>query len=517
MKPSLLLKKVNNKLFNCDERAYRKRFLKERVTPERLEEERNTSFPLMPKISILVPVFRTPLDFLNDMAESVVLQSYGNWELILANASPECEELNKALAGWQETDSRITVFDLPENAGISENTNRAYEKATGEFIALFDHDDMLEPDVLFEYVKALNEAPETDVFYCDEDKITEDSNRFFFPNCKPDFLPDTLYSNNYICHFLMMRRTVLERIGGWRKEYDGAQDFDLVLRLSRETKRFVHVPKILYHWRSHSASTAKSQDTKSYAATAGARAVSDHFAALGIPVRTEPGVHAGWIRLFYPEIPESGIRVIYWNPSEDLIENIETELRDPADYVLLIRKGLTVPGKELLSDLAGPLRRKEAGLTAPRLLFPDGTVYRNGFHLTADGKAYPYFAGFPADEPGFMCRNLTTGNVMAVSGEMVMLRRETLTELLPVLSEIRGKKEITGDPDVFGLCLSSALTGKGYLCVQRSECSVYVNGPFKRPSEAKKPVIYLLSREKRNDPCYNPNFDEKGLFEVRGK
>ena len=517
MNASLFLKKVNNKLFHSEERAYRKKFLLSRADEAVLKEESETVFPLMPKISILVPVFRTPIDFLNDMIESVVLQSYGNWELILANASPEVPLLSEELNHWAEKDARIVLFDLKENAGISENTNRAFERATGEFIALFDHDDMLEPDVLFEYVKALNENPETDVFYCDEDKITEDSNRFFFPNYKPDYNPDTLYSNNYVCHFLMMRRTVLTRIGGWRKEFDGAQDYDLILRLSRETRNIRHVPKILYHWRSHAASTAKSQDTKNYAATAGARAVKDHFDALGIPVTTEPGVHAGWVRIHYPEVKPAEIDTLFFQGETDgerLHSISEAFEKTEAPYVLLLREGMKKPGAALLSDLGGPLIRKETGAVAPRLLFPDNTVYRNGFYVNGNGEARPYFTGTPGDEPGFMCCNLTTRNVAALSAEVCMLRREVFSEILPAMKRKLEENSENTSVDSFGLLLSSCLSEAGYRLVMRSEVSITGASSKACLSKTRKPVFTTFFRENFRDTCYNSNFDKKGKFEA---
>ena len=213
----------------------------------------------------------------------------------MANASPEEAELQSALKAWAEKDARIVLFDLEKNGGISENTCCAFEKAKGEFVALFDHDDLLTPDALFEYVKAVNENPDVQFLYCDEDKVTEDSEYYFFPNFKPDFNFDMLMSNNYICHFLVVRRELAAKAGQWRKEYDGAQDFDFILRLldhvnSDEKGVIVHIPKILYHWRSHAASTAKSQSTTGYASSAGERAVSDYLSRNHIAGTVSPSV-----------------------------------------------------------------------------------------------------------------------------------------------------------------------------------------------------------------------------------
>ena len=243
---------------------------------QRAAEERKTVFPHMVKISILVPLWNNEKEFQIAMLESVMNQTYQNWELCLADGSDETHsyigEICKDYAA--RSDGRIIYRHLDENGGIAGNTNACLALATGEYVGLLDQDDILHPSVLFEYVKAINEQG-ADYLYCDETTFKgSDINHMLTMHFKPDYAPDNLRANNYICHFSVFRRKLLEEEVLFRPEYDGSQDHDMILRLTDRAEKVVHVPKLLYYWRSHSGSVASGIEAKPYAIDAAKRAVA---------------------------------------------------------------------------------------------------------------------------------------------------------------------------------------------------------------------------------------------------
>lgn len=245
-------------------------------TEEMLKKQTKKKFAYSPLISIVVPAYKTPETFLRQMIESVCSQTYGNWELCIANGSPEDEQMKEILREYQERENRIFCKNLKENLGIAENTNEAFAMAKGEFVGLLDHDDLLAPNALYEIVSRLQEET-VDAVYTDEDKVTTDLTEHFQPHLKPDFNLDLLRSNNYICHFFVVRRAVVEKVGGFRREFDGAQDYDFIFRCVEKSRKVAHVPEILYHWRTHKASTADNPASKMYAFEAGKRAIEAHL------------------------------------------------------------------------------------------------------------------------------------------------------------------------------------------------------------------------------------------------
>lgn len=298
------------------------------LTQQRMQYEVWKREQVAPLISILVPCYKTPPVYFRELLQSVQKQTYGNWELILADATPSEEtedenELNEnkiagILAEIAPDDNRIIYNHLKLNNGISENTNRALELASGEYSCLLDHDDFLSENALYEMVEAIitrktadcrkTEADEIYLLYSDEDKCNGDHSSYYEPNRKPDFNPDYLLSNNYICHLSMFRTDVLRQLG-FRKAYDGAQDYDVILRtcaLALEKKSeggIVHIPKVLYHWRCHEGSTASNPESKRYAYDAGRRAVEDYFRNRKIQVSVTDLSHVGFYRTAYlPDI-----------------------------------------------------------------------------------------------------------------------------------------------------------------------------------------------------------------------
>ncbi len=248
-------------------------------TPEQAEAERNTVFPRMVKISILVPLWNNELQFQKEMLDSVMNQTYPNWELCLADGSDEAHsyigDICREYAA--ESDGRIVYRHLEKNGGIADNTNACLKMASGEYIGLLDQDDILHPSVLYEYVKAINEN-DADYLYCDETTFKgSDINHMLTMHFKPDYAPDNLRANNYICHFSVFHRRLLDGDELFRSKFDGSQDHDMILRLTDNAKNIVHVPRLMYYWRSHSGSTASGIEAKPYAIEAAKGAVAEHL------------------------------------------------------------------------------------------------------------------------------------------------------------------------------------------------------------------------------------------------
>ncbi|MGN0167179.1 MAG: glycosyltransferase [Acetatifactor sp.] len=274
--------------------------------PEReLQKQKEESAAGLSKLvfSILVPAYRTPKAYLCEMIESVLNQTYPNWELILADASGD-DSVKCVADSWQ--DSRIRYFRLPSNEGIAENTNRGLMFASGDYVGLLDHDDVLTENALYEMAVRIEQEKrsgiELQLLYSDEDKCNGDRTEYYEPHSKEKFNLDLLLSNNYICHFMVMKRELLQKLM-LRKEYDGAQDFDLVLRaayeLTGQEERIAHIPKVLYHWRCHTSSTAENPQSKLYAYEAGRRAVQDFADRKGWKAKVEDTEHLGFYRVVY--------------------------------------------------------------------------------------------------------------------------------------------------------------------------------------------------------------------------
>ncbi len=292
-------------------------------TQEERERQERAVFERMPKISILVPLWNTPQDFLQEMIGSVQKQTYANWELCLADGSDGAHayvgEYCRKLA---EKDPRIVYQKLAKNEGISGNTNQCYKLATGEFIGLFDHDDILHPCALYEYVKAINEQ-DADFVYCDEATFkSPDIDRMITMHFKPDYAIDNLRANNYICHFSVFARDLLEGTELFRTQFDGSQDHDMILRLTDNAKKVVHVPKLLYYWRAHAGSVAGNIEAKPYVVEAARGAVADHLRRHGFSHFTITSTRAfeTIFKISYEIVGEPKISIVI--PNKDHAEDL---------------------------------------------------------------------------------------------------------------------------------------------------------------------------------------------------
>ncbi len=278
------------------------------VTEGELETQRIWSREQGITFSILVPAYRTKEIYLRELVASVQEQSYPHWELVLADAT-EDESVKAVLDSYE--DERIRYVKLENNAGISENTNQGLKFATGDYVGLLDHDDLLTKDALYEVAKVITDGKKAGIdikmVYSDEDKCNGDGTKFYDPNKKEKFNLDLLFSNNYICHFLVMESAFMKELG-FRKAYDGAQDYDLVLRaagrLMEREEQIVHLPKVLYHWRCHEDSTAQNPESKRYAYEAGLRALQDLAVEKEWKAEAAHLKHRGFYRLQYTEAPE---------------------------------------------------------------------------------------------------------------------------------------------------------------------------------------------------------------------
>lgn len=275
-----LMRKVEAK--RIERKAYKSYGTLSMPSAEEIERQKSEKFPKDIKFSILVPLYNTPEKFLREMIQSVIDQTYANWELCLADGSDDAhEEVGRIVKEYADKDNRIRYEKLKENLGISGNTNKCFEMATGEYIGLFDHDDLLHPCALYEYMKVICEKG-ADYIYCDETTFKGDSiDNMVTLHFKPDFAPDNLRANNYICHFSVFSQELVQKCGTFRSDFDGSQDHDMILRLTKEAKNIVHVPMILYYWRSHAGSVASDINAKSYAIDAAKGAVGAHLTACG--------------------------------------------------------------------------------------------------------------------------------------------------------------------------------------------------------------------------------------------
>ena len=531
-----------------------------------LEKQRNHKFSKTPLISIAVPAYKTPGVFLRQMIRSVQDQTYGNWELCIANGSPEDEEMKKILRECAREDSRIRYKNLKENLGIAGNTNEAFAMAGGEFVGLLDHDDLLAPNALYEAVKAVNKNPQADVIYTDEDKVTTDLSEHFQPHLKPDFSLDLLRSNNYICHFFIVRREILEKTGGFRKEFDGAQDHDLIFRCVEQAREIAHIPEILYHWRTHKASTADNPASKMYAFDAGKRAIEAHLDRMGVKGIVSHTKDLGFFRVKYPIQGSPLVSVIIPNKDEEptlracidsirekttyknyevlIIENNSTskeifqyykELsgqenirifnwkkefnysainnygasKARGEYLLFLNNDVTVITPDWMEEMLGVCQRKEVGAVGVKLLYPDNTIQHAGCVIGIGGIAGHMFVDMPADRTGYLHKASILQDMSAVTAACMMMKRKAFEEAGGFTEELA---VAFNDVD---LCLK--VRKEGYLIVYDPYAQLYHMESKTRGEEDSEKKLRRFQTEieymrchwldilKNGDPYYNKN------------
>jgi GT2 family glycosyltransferase len=518
----------------------------------RLREE-SRIFDYQPCISIVTPVFNTPLAWLEECAQSVLNQVYEKWEWLLIDDNSSDPELLKFLPELAARDERIVLKRIERRGGISAASNRGLELAKGDWIGFVDHDDVLEPDAVFQHVKWLQDHRDADLIYSDEDKLTEEG--LDAPIFKPDWSPDYFLSCNYICHFTIIRAEVLKQVGGFRSEFDGAQDYDLFLRIIDRSTRIDHIPRVLYHWRRSPASTADNIRRKPGSLETGRLALEAHLDRQAIRghVTVDWRTHAYWIKRDLAEakpisiiIPmrdrvellerciESITRETSYAPYEIVIVDNDSQTEEArrflsttkhrvlpysgpfnfsamnnfaaeqteSPWLLFLNNDTEVINGDWLTIMAEHIQRPEVGAVGPRLLYPDDTVQHGGVVLGVGGIAEHAFRGFPAEAPG-VCRQLqVTRNYSAVTGACLLTRRD-------VFNKVRGFDEERLPVTFSDIDLCLKIRRAGYLIVYTPFARLYhhESGTRRRSVE---PMETGVMRERwapilEYDPFYNPN------------
>lgn len=516
--------------------------------------------------SIIVPLYNTPEIYLYEMLESVFAQVYPDWELCLADGSDaEHSYVGEICEFYEKYDKRIHYKKLEKNGGISENTNVCLEMATGEYIALFDHDDYLHPCALLLYAKAIEEK-QADFIYCDEAKFEQLISGCYDAFFKPDFSPDLLRSYNYICHFTVFSTELLGKVGKFRKECDGSQDYDMILRLTEQAQHIVHIPKVLYYWRVHSDSTAMDIKAKTYTIDAAHHALEDHLKRVGLKGEVCDSVVPSWYRVKYKIndyplisiiIPnkdqwqdlkkcidsikekttysnfeiiiiennsveretfalykalqeDSRIRVVIWQGEFNYaaINNFGVQ-NSRGEYLLFLNNDMEVISKHWIEEMLMFVQRKDVGAAGALLYYPDDTVQHAGVILGLGGIAGHLHVKYPRGDRGYFGRMVVAHNLSAVTAACMLTKRT-------VFDQVEGFDErfkvAFNDVD---FCMK--MREKGYLIVLTPYAELY---HYESKSRGKDNTIEKAERfedeialfeEKwgeqleKGDPYYNPN------------
>ena len=460
----------------------------QRVTKKNLQTQSKTKFAYSPKISILVATFNTKEEYLKEMIDTVVNQSYSNWELCIADGSTNDFVEKYVHEHYSSYGDKIKFKKLDQNYGISGNTNKAFEMATGDYITVYDHDDTLELDCFYEIVKALQEY-RYDALYTDEDKFDDSTKMYNDPNLKPDFSEDLLRSHNYITHLFIVNKKIVDEVGYYNSEFDGSQDYDYIFRCVEKANAVYHIPRVLYHWRMHPESTAQNPESKLYCYDAGKRAIEAHYKRVGVEASVElmPKPLYGFYHTTYSTkdnplvsilIPNYNHKSIlktcidslynvntYKNFEIVIVENNSTEkeifdyyeelkkLHDNiqvvtykgefnysrinnfgmkytnGDYVLLLNNDTEVISPTALSEMVGCILRPEVGAVGAKLLYEDDTVQHAGVVVGFSGYAGHVNHGINKDDYGYMLRARVNCNYSAVTAACMMVKKSVFNQV----------------------------------------------------------------------------------------
>ena len=460
----------------------------QRVNEKTLNIQRNTHFSYSPKISILVATFNTKEEYLKEMIDTVVNQSYSNWELCIADGSTNDFVEKYVHEHYSSYGDKIKFQKLDQNYGISGNTNKAFEMATGDYITVYDHDDTLELDCFYEIVKALQEY-RYDALYTDEDKFDDSTKMYNDPNLKPDFSEDLLRSHNYITHLFIVNKKIVDEVGYYNSEFDGSQDYDYIFRCVEKANAVYHIPRVLYHWRMHPESTAQNPESKLYCYDAGKRAIEAHYKRVGVEASVElmPKPLYGFYHTTYSTkdnplvsilIPNYNHKTIlktcidslynvntYKNFEIVIVENNSTEKEifdyyeelkkshnniqvvtykgefnyskinnfgmkyTKGDYVLLLNNDTEVISPTALSEMVGCILRPEVGAVGAKLLYEDDTVQHAGVVIGFSGYAGHVNHGINKDDYGYMLRARVNCNYSAVTAACMMVKKSVFNQV----------------------------------------------------------------------------------------
>lgn len=528
-----------------------------------------------PLISLILPVYQTPQVWLRHCLDSVLQQAYPHWELCIADDASPDPGIRAVLEEYAGRDARIKVVFRPTNGHIAKASNSALQLATGEFIGLLDHDDELRPHALLEMVEAIACQEDLGMLYSDEDKIDAEGRRFN-PYFKPDWNPDLLLSQNYVCHFTVINTALARSVGGFRKGFEGSQDHDLILRCSEALapRQIHHVPKVLYHWRAIEGSTALVREAKDYASAAGVRAVSEHLRRTGRDATAEELPH-GHYRVRWP-IPENAPKVSIIVPTRDRVgllrgcvesirartdypnyeivivdnQSVEAEtaayLHDlrredgirvlsfdaPFNYsainnwaasqcngalLCLMNNDIEAIRADWLSEMVGQALRPEIGAVGAMLYYPDMTIQHAGVILGIGGVANHAFLHQPAGYPGHGARALVAQDLSAVTGACLVVRREVYNQAGGLDEQLQ---VAFNDID---FCLRLRRAGYRVLWTPFAELCHHESasrGSDDTPEKRRRFVDEVEFMQKRwgeellHDPAYNPNLSLQASFEL---
>ncbi len=526
-----------------------------------------------PKISVVIPVYNCPIVYLRECIDSILNQTYKNFEVCLCDDASTDKDVVKVLKEYEELDSRIKVFYSKENGHISKATNNALSIASGEFIAFMDNDDTISPYAFNEVVKTLNENNSVDLIYSDEDKMDLDGTRMH-PSFKPDFSPETLLGSNYICHLVVARRRLVEEIGGIREGYEGVQDHDFLLRLTEVTSSIAHIPKILYHWRMIPGSTALDVKSKSYITENGIKMVEDALACRGlkgqvsastessyttilgndnelitivIPTRDGADILGPCLKSVYDKSSYRNFEVIVIDNGSEKEEtfklfkeyknhsnfrvlrmdcpfnyshlNNEAVKQANGEYILLLNNDVEVISENWLEALLGHARIEEIGAVGALLYYPNDTVQHCGVILGIGGAAAHCHLQLSAARVKEVASGRTPSNFSAVTAACLMVSKKKYMEV-GMLNE----KDLTVAFNDIDFCLR--LLEKGYRNVVHPDAKLYHYESISRGSEDTdekknrfhKEINYLRTRHYdivRNDPLYNVNLSKMEDYKLR--
>lgn len=550
---------------NVAEGGYEAWFARHKADKRVLRRQKHASFAQKPLISIVIPLYCTPLPYLKELIESVRRQSYENWQLCLADGSPD-DKAKEFLEKHYGREKRIVYQKLKENGGISANTNAAAELAKGEYLMFCDHDDTLEPDALYEIVKAINDT-DADVVYTDEDKVSMDGQHYFDPNFKPDFNLFRLRENNYICHIFVVRKSLTDETGMLRSEFDGAQDFDFILRCCEKAKKITHIPKVLYHWRCHMDSTAADPSSKAYAYEAGRKAIREHYQRMGIDAKVDMTERPGWYRShikvqgnpmvsiiipnkdhtddlelclfsmsrkstyrnyevlivennsekeetfeYYKKLPERypKVRVLTWEKefNYSAINNFAAK-EAQGEYLLFLNNDVEILTPDWIEEMLQNCQQENVAAVGAKLYYPDDTIQHAGVVLGLGGIAGHIMCCASREDPGYFGRMISVQEISAVTAACMMVKKSEF-------DSVKGFDETFqvafNDID---LCMKFRAAGKKIVFTPYAELYHYESKSrgledtpekqFRFDKEVKRFQEKWAQQLEMGDPYYSPN------------
>ena len=546
-------------------------WIKAHLDPKVLKKEFAATYNLLqnkPKISIVIPVYNPPVEYLIAAINSVTDQSYEHWELCLSDDRSPNPEVKTTLEKYSKKDSRIKVIFREKNGHISANSNSALSLATGDYILFMDHDDLLTPNCLFEFVKHINAHPQDQLIYSDEDKVDDDG-VFSFPHFKPDWAPDNLLSRNYMGHVIVIKKDLADKVNGFREGFEGSQDHDYLLRATELTNHIGHIPKVLYHWRIHNLSVANNTDAKPYAYIAAKKALEEAMIRRGSPATVEdiPGILGGYrinykirsfgkVSIIIPtkdqlkllklaidsmfkktDYPDFEIIVLNNNSTSPEFFTLMKEYEEQyagkfrciaanfpfnyaklmnlgaaeskGEYLLMCNNDVEVIHNDWMTQMVSYAQREKTGAVGVKLLYQDDTVQHAGVVLGLGGAAGHVFTNMGRSDRGYFNYVQSLNNYAAVTGACMMCRKS-------VYNEVGGMDEhLEVEYNDVDLCLQFLTHGYYNVYLPTVELYHHESATRGHPFQSKQAWAqhekdFAIFRSKwqkliDNDPFYSPN------------